>query len=86
MISTRSNEHEVILYPPYPPTGGYRIRSPPSDEYLSFEGEIEDLLNKARTPGLRRLVAKQIADMLRTFKEDHGHTAYYFDVGGGRVW
>ena len=86
MISTRSNEPELILYPPYPPIGGFRIRSPPSDEFLSLEGEIEYLLNRAGTPCLRRLVTRQIADMLGTFKEDHGHTAYYGDVGGGRVW
>jgi len=86
MISTRSSEPEFILYPPYPPTGGFRISSPPSDDFLSFEDEIEDLLNRARTPGLRLLVTKQIEDMLRTFKEDHGHSAYYGDIEGESVW
>jgi len=86
MISTRFNEHEFILYPPYPGTGRFRISSARLDNWLSFEGEIDDLLNMARTPNLRRLVSKQIADMLRTFKEDHGHTAHYCDSRGGRVW
>lgn len=77
MISNRLNEHELFLNPPYPSTGRYRISSPRRDDCLSLEGEIADLLHRAETSHLRRLIVNQIADMLRTFKVDHEHTAYY---------
>ena len=82
MISTRFNEREFILYPPYTRTGRYRISSSGLDEYLSFKGEIADLLNMAETPGLLHLITNQIVNMIRTFDKDHEHTAYYRDPRG----